>query len=64
MNTFLFSIALGFLKALAHSGNLTYDYMVECIGNKEDFELFKSKIEYKTEEKNGILYVTDFNEIK
>lgn len=62
MNEFLFSLVLGFLKAIAQTGELTYDYMVECIGNDDDFELFKSYVDYKTEEKNGILYVTDFNE--
>ena len=61
MNEFLFSFALGFLKALAQTGELTYNYMVECIGSNDDFELFKTYIDYKTEEKNGILYVTDFN---
>ena len=64
MNEFALALAIGFLKALAETGNLTYDYMRECIGSEEKFELFKSKISFTTEEKNGILYVTDFNEIK
>lgn len=62
MNTFLFSLVLGFLKALAQTGQLTYDYMVECIGNDKDFELFKSHVDFETMEKDGILYVIDFNE--
>ena len=50
MNEFALALAIGFLKALAETGNLTYDYMRECIGSEEKFELFKSKISFTTEE--------------
>ena len=58
---FMLELTVGFMKAIAHTNELTFTEFLEMFDTDDDYNTFVSGIEVVTKTINGILYVIDFN---